>query len=1472
MSDQPLDESQKPTPSSGSDSPPPASGLPGDDWYSPEEAETSPPEAPVTPPAADAPAETPAASGLPGEDWYTPEDHVVPGWHMPEAQPPAASISLPRAADEEVILPGSWHSPPPVTDSSEIPAASPGAAASSGAGWYVPPGSLGEALLAGVDATVHPLPEAAQEPAPVDEETTAVAEAPAEEILIDDSESAPDAGTGDAVIGTEEERALYSDPAAMAAMMAAKYAEQAKAEEEEAPEEPGKPEEDEGPTEVLPVGPEDSFFPVGASQAAPPPVTPALERLAAQFDSVEVQVGTLRDMYHQGQISREALQAELRKLMILDEQGTWWMVGMESNTWYRFENGQWVEAERPRLPEGAATQPSIALDEYNMPVVQNVPHTDPQATLVGAAAIQFDDMGQPTLAGATVPAGQYTPPDYSGAYADAEESDVYRQAQAEQQHRVRDRVIKIVLAVAFSLLGIALVLIIGLVLYYVSVVNRYNDEIANLGNQAGQFQTVRIYDNRGQLIATLSDPSSGQRISVPLEQINPFMIHAVVSIEDERFYQNPGWDPIAVVRAVIQNLFAGEVVSGASTITQQLARMLVLEPERQTDISVGRKIDEIIIAAEIGRRYSKNDILELYLNEINLGNTAYGAEAGAETYFDISANALNLPQGALLAGIIACPASCNPVANRDVSFSRMGAVLNRQVEVGCLPFEHEPFASSGRPFCVTRQDVDAAVVQRAQVEVAEYSPPPTTLTNYPHYVNYVMQEMEQNYGLTDVFRAGYNIYTALDRPLQDLAQQTVQQQIASLQSQGIGGNNASVIVMDPRDGRITTMVGSADFSNTEIDGQVNVAFTAQQPGSAIKPILYAGALQGNAQGQYFTPATILWDTPTCWGNYCPTNYSGTFTGPLAVRSALAMSQNVPAVKTLEFLGTERYQQTAEVMGLTFPGVTPIQAGLPGALGAFDVRLYDMVVAYGTLANSGRRVTPHAIVRVLDNNGAEVSLPPLPQPQQVIQPEHAYLITSILSDNVARTPAFGANSPLNIPGYQVAAKTGTTNEDRDNWTVGYAPNVVVGVWHGNTDNSPMRGTTGLTGAAPIWNAVISSALSREAPQQFPPPSGVGTVTVCADSGTIPSALCLNRRQELVAIAQPPPGPEADIYQMVEVDTLTNLRANDFCPNFREQSLFLLISDTTAFPWINNTNAGRAWAQQRNIPLPAAPVPTESCNPNVQVPIIEIDWPTPSAQVEGLVEVRGRVMVYNFRDYTLEFGIGQNPAAFQAIAGPYNVQRPNSDVLGVWDVSQLPAGPYTLRLHINTNSGGFANRDNIVLVSNPLPTAIPTATVQLITQTPSIPTVVFPTITPPPGFTVEPPPIILPTDTPNVPPPLGPTNLPPWDINAAIPVVFGAEATGIISNAQYAVAYRFDGQAGDQVEITVDATAGDLDPAVYLLDSMGNVLSSDDDGGDGINSRLAVALPFGGTYGVIVTRFDVGAGYTTGEYRMRLNKLN
>ncbi|MBZ0310702.1 MAG: transglycosylase domain-containing protein, partial [Anaerolineae bacterium] len=651
-------------------------------------------------------------------------------------------------------------------------------------------------------------------------------------------------------------------------------------------------------------------------------------------------------------------------------------------------------------------------------------------------------------------------------------------------------------------------------------------------------QTTVLYDGNGDVLAEFSDPREGARKSVPLSEISPWVLHATISTEDETFYENPGFSIYSILRAVYRNTTTGGLGGGASTITQQITRALVLDPELAQQRTNTRKVQEIIVAAEISRQYSKNEILEFYLNEIYYGNRAYGIEAASQTYFGKSAKDLNIAEAAFLAGLPQSPATYDPVQNRETALARMDDVLRLMTEAngtGCIQMQHEPYNTE--PLCVTQEQLENDyAVQIAEVKIKIFEAP-TYEVKYPHFVNYVWQNLEETYSAQRIYSSGFQVYTTLIPSVQDAAQAAVDFQLRPGFTPN--ANNASVVAMRPSDGAVIAMVGSADFYNEDIDGQVNVAFSMQQPGSAIKPLVYLTALEG-FEGQSWYPGTVIWDVSSNFNGYTPRNYSGTFNGPVTMRYSVGQSLNIPAVKTLAYVTPQRLTELMDRLKIRMPGETPVEAGLPSSLGAVDVYLFDMVRAYGALANNGVLMEPYAITRILDRNDNEVYVAETnPQGVQVIRPEYAYLITDIMAD-----PSVRFSTELNLPGWRAAGKTGTTNDVRDVWTVGYTTDAVVGVWVGRTDNQPLGpGVTSGNTAAPIWQQVMTAALSNITPRDFPRPDGIIEVQVCADSGalfnpsTCPSG---NAISEIAYVNQPP--PNEGFVRTMEVDSFSGLLAN------------------------------------------------------------------------------------------------------------------------------------------------------------------------------------------------------------------------------------------------------------------------------------------------------------------------------------------
>jgi penicillin-binding protein 1C len=622
----------------------------------------------------------------------------------------------------------------------------------------------------------------------------------------------------------------------------------------------------------------------------------------------------------------------------------------------------------------------------------------------------------------------------------------------------------------FAVLAIVIAIITyGLYQYY--AVAATLPSVEDLQTHASQFETTRILDRDGNLLYEILDPNAGRRTYVPLDEVSPLMVAATIATEDASFYSHGGFDVFAIARSIWLNFQQGGVASGASTITQQIARNLLFTPEERSQRTGLRKVREILLAAEISRRYTKEEILELYLNQNYYGNLAYGVEAAAETYFHTTADKLTLSQSALLAGLVQAPSVYDVITNRDVTLNRQRVVLTLMViasdEQGCLYVSNAPQA-----VCVSPEEAGVAA---AELTDYEFKPPAVNI-RFPHWVNYIRAQLEEMYDPQTIYRSGFSIHTTIDPTLQEQAEVTLRAQVESLADRRV--TDGALVAIEPSTGEILAMVGSADFYNEAIHGQVNMAVAPRQPGSSIKPLTYTAAFEKG-----WTPATLIWDVPSEFppsGDpsdprppYKPVNYDERFHGPVLVRTALANSYNVAAVKVLDFVGIYDDPTTPQEEGLIAfaqrMGITTLTRndyGLSLTLGGGDVTLLELTGAYAIFANGGLRIPPVAITKIVDHSGEIVYEYQPPSGDQVVRPEHAFLITSILSDNAARTPAFGPNSLLNLP-FPAAAKTGTTNDYRDNWTLGFTPDIAVGVWVGNADYTPMKNTSGLTGAAPIW---------------------------------------------------------------------------------------------------------------------------------------------------------------------------------------------------------------------------------------------------------------------------------------------------------------------------------------------------------------------------------------------------------------------
>jgi 1A family penicillin-binding protein len=591
-------------------------------------------------------------------------------------------------------------------------------------------------------------------------------------------------------------------------------------------------------------------------------------------------------------------------------------------------------------------------------------------------------------------------------------------------------------------------------------------------------KSTHIYDRNGKLLYTIY--SNKNQSFTPISKIPKDIQHATIAIEDKDFYHHGAVDLRGIVRAGYATLVKKDL-QGGSTLTQQLVKTSLLTPER----TIERKIKEVLLSFATEALYSKDQILEMYLNQVPYGGTAYGVEAAAQTYFGKSAAKLTLAESALLAGLPESPSVYSPFG------SHPELAKQRQEEV-LLAMKNEGY--------ITQQQMEKAIKQPLTYQRI------ATDIKAPHFVFYVKDLLIKKYGAKKVEQGGLNVKTSLDLDLQNYVQASVSAEIAKLKSYKVG--NGAVLVTKPGTGEILAMIGSKDYFNAEEDGNVNVTTAHRQPGSSIKPINYAvGLIKG------YTAATPFIDKATCYPQpgqkpYCPKNYDNRYHGVMNMRTALGNSINTSAVQMLKMNGIDAMIATASAMGIT-TFTDPDRYGLSLTLGGGEVTMTDMATAYGVFANGGYRVDLHPILKITDNKGKVVEeYKPLPSPifaKRVLPPGVAYIISHILLDNNARTLAFGPNSELRIGNKPISVKTGTTNDYRDNWTIGYTTKYLVAVWVGNNDNTPMQGVvSGVTGAAPIWHDIMAHLTENEKVDWPQRPANVVGRNVCANTGTLPSA--------------------------------------------------------------------------------------------------------------------------------------------------------------------------------------------------------------------------------------------------------------------------------------------------------------------------------------------------------------------------------
>lgn len=799
---------------------------------------------------------------------------------------------------------------------------------------------------------------------------------------------------------------------------------------------------------------------------------------------------------------------------------------------------------------------------------------------------------------------------------------------------------------------------------------------------AESFKTTKIYDRTGtKLLYEVFDPRWGNRTVVSLDQIPDDLINATIAIEDQDFYTNPGINIRGILRAFYVDV-TGQGFEGGSSITTLLVKNVIIPPEERTQRTVSRKIREAILAVEITRRYGKDQILEWYLNTVFYGNMAYGVEAAAQAYYGKHAQDLSLAECAMLAVLPNAPATHSPLVNPEEAKIRQHLVLDAMFRQGYLTYDE---------------------IVAAKAEKLRYAPVRFDI-KAPHFVMYVRQLLEQRYGSDLLYQGGLKVYTTLDLDLQRVAEDIAREHIAELQADERNASNAAVVSIKPATGEILVMVGSLDYFDREIDGQVNVALAERQPGSSFKMFTYTEALR-----QGYTPATMVMDVRTTFPDpdyahpYTPENYNRNFHGPLRLRQALARSINVAAVKVMSWVGVRNVIDLAHRMGINT--LARDYYGLSLTLGGGEVRLIDHTYAFSVLANGGymagqpvpedklrpgyRELDPVAILRVEDASGNVLEEYHSPELREVISPQVAYVSTHMLSDNVARTPAFGSRSMLWLGNDRpVAAKTGTTEDFRDSWTMGFTPQLCTGVWVGNSDNEAMEHVPGSRGAAPIWHDFMLAALESEPVIPFIEPPGLEWAVVDATSGLLPTQHSSGTVRE-VFLPGTVPTEHDNIHQMFHICRTTGKLATVYCP----------LDEVTERVFEIYPPEAADWVRENDVPQP----PTEYCDVHGPTPAsgdVAITKPRPYGYIRGIVQVQGNARGPDVQLYRLQYGPGLNPSSWTQIGQDHHNTVDNG-LLETWDVQHLD-GLYTLQLSVVDWNSYYRQATIQVTVDNISPT--------------------------------------------------------------------------------------------------------------------------------------------------------------------------
>ncbi|HZD11157.1 MAG TPA: transglycosylase domain-containing protein [Candidatus Binatia bacterium] len=898
----------------------------------------------------------------------------------------------------------------------------------------------------------------------------------------------------------------------------------------------------------------------------------------------------------------------------------------------------------------------------------------------------------------------------------------------------------LLLALQLGVIG-ALLALIAAGVSYVYLSNQLAGAIERVVSYQGSGPggVPRFFDRNGQLLFELQ--TAEKRRWIDYEEVPRVVIDATIAVEDDTFWRNPGFDAAAIGAALLSNVRNEDSRPiGASTITQQLVRHIAFSYEERVNISYERKLREVFLAFILTQQRSKREILTMYLNEIYYGNLAYGIEAAARTYFGKAAADLTLGEAAFLAGLPQSPVELDPYHNMEGAKARQEFVLQLMVDEG-LATELDARVAAGAPLHV----------QPLLPETAGAQTTPRTL-QAPHFVLYVQRQLEARYGPDALTRGGWQITTSLDLNIQNLAEQALREQVAARAAQH-DVNNGAAVVLKPANGEILAMVGSLDYFDQAIDGQVNVALSPRQPGSSIKPITYAAAMERG-----WTAGDVLWDVPIKLvagdgQTFVPTNYDGRFHGPLLLRDALANSYNIPPIQLIRDIGVGAMIATARKMGVESLDEQPGYYGLVLTLGGGEVTLLELTQAYATLANLGQRPRLTPVLRIVDGRGRTVydAQQDRVPASNALDPRIAYILTDILDDDRARAPAMGLNNALNLP-FPAAAKTGTTNDFRDNWTLGYTPGVVAGVWLGNSDGHAMVNSSGLGSAAPVWRRIVEGIYADAAMSdslrvqgqmpatEFQRPGDIEEKEVCFPR-SVGGTGCGATRRDLFVVSAPAhsiprlgyvpdtssnPGAwtlavlslPAEAARRIQLPVLedgsqvpapTQCAAGGALPaSAAQQRLYLPVP-----PYYPDEVVARQWAQRNGYQM----APSVACPADVLrlagggggsiaggdagglyiAGNYHISSPRAGETVSGQVPIVGTA---NFdrsdvQFYKLEIGAGNNPSQWTTLGETHDAPVLNG-VLEVLHAYALAPGPYVIRLVLVRQDGNYPPPETVPIV--------------------------------------------------------------------------------------------------------------------------------------------------------------------------------